>query len=81
MSRRRVRELESELERAKGEVETAIRSGGSQLRDVIGEKTGELDVKVFCCILTVSAGRPYQVSSKPPDPPDFGARAEQGVGR
>jgi len=81
LSRRRVRELESELERAKGEVKTAIRGGGSQLRDVIGEKTGELDVRLRCCILTLSVGRPYQVSSKPPDPPDFRTRAEQGVGR
>ena len=41
LSRRRVRELEVELERAMSEVESARRHGNRQLREVIEEKTGE----------------------------------------
>lgn len=41
LSRRRVRELEMELERAKSEVELAKRDGHGRLKEVIGEKTGE----------------------------------------
>lgn len=41
VSRRRVKDLEAELERAKAEVETARRGNGERLREVIGEKTGE----------------------------------------
>jgi hypothetical protein len=35
-----VRELEGELEKAKGEVEAARTGGERRLREVIGEKTG-----------------------------------------
>jgi predicted nucleic acid-binding Zn-ribbon protein len=42
VSRRRVRELEAELERAKDEVETAKTGSQGRLREVIGEKTGKL---------------------------------------
>jgi len=41
VSRRRVRELEAELERARAEVDDARKNGDHQLREVIGEKTGE----------------------------------------
>jgi hypothetical protein len=34
--------LEAELEKAKGEVEIAKRDGQGRLREVIGEKTGQL---------------------------------------
>ncbi|RXK35042.1 hypothetical protein M231_07695 [Tremella mesenterica] len=44
LSRRRVRELEQELEKAKGEVETAKRGGERRLREVIGEKTALEDL-------------------------------------
>lgn len=40
VSRRRVRELEVELEQARGEVDAAKQQGGGRLREVIGEKTG-----------------------------------------
>lgn len=40
VSRRRVRELEVELERAKGEVETAKSGGQGKLQEIVGEKTG-----------------------------------------
>jgi hypothetical protein len=40
VSRRRVRELEVELERAKEEVETAKSGGQGRLQEVVGEKTG-----------------------------------------
>ncbi|WWC86246.1 uncharacterized protein L201_001119 [Kwoniella dendrophila CBS 6074] len=39
VSRRRVRELEDELEKAKNEVELAKQDGGKRLREVIGEKS------------------------------------------
>jgi hypothetical protein len=41
VSRRRVRELEVELERAKGEVELAKTGGQGKLQEVLGEKTGK----------------------------------------
>lgn len=41
VSRRRVRELEVELEQARNEVESAKRQGDGRLREVIGEKTGK----------------------------------------
>lgn len=41
LARRRVRELEGELERAKGEVEEAKRDGGDRLREAVGQKTGK----------------------------------------
>ncbi|WVR05882.1 hypothetical protein IAU60_002908 [Kwoniella sp. DSM 27419] len=44
VSRRRVRELEDELERAKREVELAKQEGGKRLRDVIGEKSALEDL-------------------------------------
>lgn len=44
LCRRRVRELEGELERAKGEVEEARRDGDRRLREVVGEKSGEINV-------------------------------------
>ena len=40
LCRRRVRELEGELERAKVEVEEAKRDGEHRLREVVGEKSG-----------------------------------------
>lgn len=40
LSRRRVRELEVELEKARREVEEAKSGGQSKLRDVISEKSG-----------------------------------------
>jgi len=47
LCRRRVRELEGELERAKLEVEEARRDGDRRLREVFGEKTG----RFFCEII------------------------------
>nr|XP_018267304.1 uncharacterized protein I303_01289 [Kwoniella dejecticola CBS 10117]OBR89462.1 hypothetical protein I303_01289 [Kwoniella dejecticola CBS 10117] len=44
VSRRRVRELEDELEKARGEVEIAKKDGGKRLRDVIGEKSALEDL-------------------------------------
>ena len=41
-ARRRVRELEGELDRAKVEVEHARKEGGAQLQEVAGEKSGTL---------------------------------------
>lgn len=44
VSRRRVRELEEEVERAKAEVESARNSGQGKLQEVLGQKTGERTV-------------------------------------
>nr|XP_019049225.1 hypothetical protein I302_03006 [Kwoniella bestiolae CBS 10118]OCF28155.1 hypothetical protein I302_03006 [Kwoniella bestiolae CBS 10118] len=44
VSRRRVRELEDELEKARAEVEMAKQDGGKRLRDVIGEKSALEDL-------------------------------------
>ncbi|OCF33341.1 hypothetical protein I316_05083 [Kwoniella heveanensis BCC8398] len=44
VSRRRVRELEDELEKARTEVEVAKQDGGKRLRDVIGEKSALEDL-------------------------------------
>ncbi|KAK4686263.1 hypothetical protein P7C73_g3869, partial [Tremellales sp. Uapishka_1] len=44
VSRRRVRELEAEVERARGEVEEAKRSGDGRLRQAIGEKSALEDL-------------------------------------
>ncbi|WVQ62201.1 uncharacterized protein L199_000340 [Kwoniella botswanensis] len=44
VSRRRVRELEDELEKARVEVEMAKQDGGKRLRDVIGEKSALEDL-------------------------------------
>ncbi|WVF70618.1 hypothetical protein IAT40_005410 [Kwoniella sp. CBS 6097] len=44
VSRRRVRELEDELEKARMEVELAKQDGGKRLRDVIGEKSALEDL-------------------------------------
>ncbi|KAI9635287.1 uncharacterized protein MKK02DRAFT_43969 [Dioszegia hungarica] len=44
IARRRVRELEGELERAKGEVEDAKRSGGDRLREAMGQKSALEDL-------------------------------------
>lgn len=39
IARRRVRELETELDKARGEVETERRQGGTRLDEVAGEKS------------------------------------------
>ncbi|WWC66256.1 uncharacterized protein I206_100157 [Kwoniella pini CBS 10737] len=44
VSRRRVRELEDEVEKARAEVELAKQDGGKRLRDVIGEKSALEDL-------------------------------------
>ncbi|WVQ97310.1 hypothetical protein IAU59_004421 [Kwoniella sp. CBS 9459] len=44
VSRRRVKELEDELEKARSEVEFAKQDGGKRLRDVIGEKSALEDL-------------------------------------
>ncbi|KAK8865923.1 hypothetical protein IAR55_001071 [Kwoniella newhampshirensis] len=44
VSRRRVRELEEELEKARAEVDSAKQSGGSRLREVVGEKSALEDL-------------------------------------
>nr|XP_031861374.1 uncharacterized protein CI109_003346 [Kwoniella shandongensis]KAA5528446.1 hypothetical protein CI109_003346 [Kwoniella shandongensis] len=83
LSRRRVRELEEELERARGEVESAKHSGGSRLREVIGEKSALEDLikslRAHLARLTVEVEQNKavidelrQISSRPakaPSPP------------
>ncbi|KAL7419500.1 hypothetical protein Q5752_005411 [Cryptotrichosporon argae] len=44
VSRRRVRELEAEVERARAEVEHAKRDGGARLREAVGEKSALEDL-------------------------------------
>lgn len=44
VSRRRVRELEQEVERAKAEVDFARNTGHDQLQEVLGEKTGKFSL-------------------------------------
>lgn len=48
MSRRRVRELEEEVERARLEVESARTTGQGRLQEVLGEKTGKFN-RLFRC--------------------------------
>jgi hypothetical protein len=44
VSRRRVRELEAELDRAKDEVEMAKSGNQAKLQEVVGEKTGTFEM-------------------------------------
>lgn len=80
VSRRRVRELEGEIEHANQEIAEARKSreAEAQLREVIQEKTGEL--RRSPTKLTNSARGPGRVSSCSPRSPDLGAGAEQGAG-
>ena len=46
LSRRRVKELEDELDQAREEVQAARKQKDGRLREVIGEKTGKRSLKL-----------------------------------
>ena len=84
LSRRRVRELEDELEKAHDEVNAARRHQDGRLREVIREKSGrypKCSTRLGDLADNGSPGGSDKILTIPPGPSDSRARAEQDLDR